>query len=236
VQLRDRRVELRQLGGFVLDRLLKRLGSVHVVKRDLDGERHGHHFERQNTQFIVSPTGKALMAVNARSPAALVFGTARVIPASASCEGQQRGRGPSTRRPVGVGRGKSSFSPDLAPQLVKVGQPVGMHASSNRTVRFVSVGAIAESALEGQGGNVGEARLQTSSCCRFPARAARRVDDARASGERCRDRTVVVCRPRLSSARTTPIAWTACPSSVLVSVDFPAPDEPSMTSVWPGTR
>ena len=52
-------------------------------------------------------------------------------------------------------------------------------------------------------------------------------------GSRCSERAVVVCMPRLSCTRTAPVSWTAAPSSVLVRVDLPAPDEPSTTSVRP---
>jgi hypothetical protein len=50
-------------------------------------------------------------------------------------------------------------------------------------------------------------------------------------GSRCSERAVVVCMPRPSLRRTGPVSWTAAPSSVFVSVDLPAPDEPSSTSV-----
>ena len=49
-------------------------------------------------------------------------------------------------------------------------------------------------------------------------------------------RDVVVCLPRLSCARTAPVSCTCAPSSVLVSVDLPAPDEPSITRVRPRSR
>ena len=55
-------------------------------------------------------------------------------------------------------------------------------------------------------------------------------------GRRCSERDVVVCLPRLSCARTAPVSCTAAPSSVLVKVDLPAPDEPSSTSVCAGAR
>ena len=46
-------------------------------------------------------------------------------------------------------------------------------------------------------------------------------------------RCVVVCRPR-PSARRSPVAMTSRPASALTSVDLPAPDGPTTTSVAPG--
>ena len=48
-------------------------------------------------------------------------------------------------------------------------------------------------------------------------------------------RCVVVCRPR-PSARRSPVSMTSWPASALTSVDLPAPDGPTATSVAPGTR
>ena len=66
---------------------------------------------------------------------------------------------------------------------------------------------IAEPALPGQGDDVREARLETGlvGVGLEPAQP-RRIDDAGAPGSRCSERTAVVCRPRLSSNRTAPVA------------------------------
>ena len=47
-------------------------------------------------------------------------------------------------------------------------------------------------------------------------------------------RWVVVWRPRASLSRTSAVFMRSRPSSVLVSVDLPAPDEPTSTAVVPG--
>ena len=52
-------------------------------------------------------------------------------------------------------------------------------------------------------------------------------------GSRCSERAVVVCMPRLSCGAPRRCPGSRAPSSVFVSVDLPAPDEPSSTIVWP---
>ena len=49
-------------------------------------------------------------------------------------------------------------------------------------------------------------------------------------------RAVVVCRPRESFARTALVFIFSRPSRVLVSVDLPAPELPTSTTVRPGPR
>ena len=49
-------------------------------------------------------------------------------------------------------------------------------------------------------------------------------------------RCVVVWRPRPSLSRVAAVAMRDSPSSVLVSVDLPAPEEPTSTAVAPGVR
>jgi len=44
------------------------------------------------------------------------------------------------------------------------------------------------------------------------------------------------CGARLTSMRTLPVDCAKAPGRVLVSVDLPAPDEPSSTTVWPRPR
>ena len=56
------------------------------------------------------------------------------------------------------------------------------------------------------------------------ARACRSVLPHR--GSRSSSRAVVVCRPRWSPARTSPVACTSVPTSAFTSVDFPTPDAP----------
>ena len=53
-------------------------------------------------------------------------------------------------------------------------------------------------------------------------------------GSGSRVRKVVVWRPRASFSRTALVFIFSTPSSVLVRVDLPAPDEPTSTAVRPG--
>ena len=55
------------------------------------------------------------------------------------------------------------------------------------------------------------------------------------AGNGMRARNVVVWRPRESLSRTSPVFMRSSPRSVLVSVDLPAPDDPTSTTVWPGS-
>ena len=126
----------------------------------------------------------------------------------------------------------------LAQQLVVVAQAVGADAFAHRAAGLVVVPAVAEAALRRERLDVVEARGQRRLVDVRAQRAQpRRVDDAGAARQRdAASATVVVCLPRLSCSRTAPVSCTAAPSSVLVSVDLPAPDEPSTTSVWPWPR
>ena len=49
-------------------------------------------------------------------------------------------------------------------------------------------------------------------------------------------RCVVVCRPLASASRTPWVFIFSTPSRVLVSVDLPAPEEPTSTADLPGDR
>ena len=52
-------------------------------------------------------------------------------------------------------------------------------------------------------------------------------------GVTCKERVVVVWRPRLSPTRLAPVSCVDVPNKVLVSVLLPVPLEPTSTRVWP---
>ena len=55
-------------------------------------------------------------------------------------------------------------------------------------------------------------------------------------GSRNNSRAVVVCRPLLSASRVGCVACFSSRSNRFTSVDFPTPDDPSNTIVFPGER
>src|SRR5690606_37509613 len=65
---------------------------------------------------------------------------------------------------------------------------------------------------------------------RMPGVSIRQAPD----GSAINARWVVVWRPRSSPSRTAPVFILSMPSRVLVSVDLPAPEEPTSTAVRPG--
>ncbi len=101
-----------------------------------------------------------------------------------------------------------------------------------RAAGLGSVRAVREPALRRERLDVGEHAAQ--SVVGLPQRdrtQTRRVDSQPPPGSDTSSRAVVVCRPRWSLSRTSPISWVARPTSAFTSRDFPTPDAPISATV-----